>query len=315
MKEIKSKKNYSYLLLNLVVWSIYVLLSLSIFSFNIISLVNNDNYSSKNFFLVILSIFAIFIGIVFFKQFTKNIFIIEIDLEKIKLGKNETYYLSDIVDIKLTGKFYFDFIVSYNREGTAITFKDGTVKYFFDDFYENTWKMKQFLEQVVIQKKDSVIINSIENKKVKINDDEIDTFKGYTLLCFEGFMFWVFEFFFIAIMISALNRKDYFPTIFSVCFITFWFIIFSNLLNYFYLTNEYLIVKNHNYFWKKDIYLLKNIKEVIIESHGRQSLGLTIITNDFKSKKNVAASLYNSTWLELKNKLEQQGVKVRSVVL
>ena len=83
-------------------------------------------------------------------------------------------------------------------------------------------------------------------------------------------------------------------------------------MNYFLISNDYLIVKNHNHIWKEKIYHLSNIKEVVFESNGQQPNCMRIITKDFKNKLYPAGTLRGKTWLKMKKKLELKGVIVRN---
>ena len=83
-------------------------------------------------------------------------------------------------------------------------------------------------------------------------------------------------------------------------------------MNYFVLTKDYLIVKNHNFLWQTKIYCLKDIKEIVYETQSKQPNSMRVITIDFKNKLYPAGTLRNKTWLEMKNRFEAKGLKVRN---
>ena len=78
--------------------------------------------------------------------------------------------------------------------------------------------------------------------------------------------------------------------------------------------NNYLIIKNTIWFWKRDIYLLTDIKEVVIETPHRLSTSLRIITTDYRDKLYPAGSLSDKTWKKMMEQLRNDKIKVRNVL-
>jgi hypothetical protein len=100
----------------------------------------------------------------------------------------------------------------------------------------------------------------------------------------------------------------------------FWFVIAFGVflvgatsygLHYFILTDNYLIVRNHNFFWKNDVYRLSDIKKISFEQQGRSPNFMRIITNDFKMKVYLADSLNKKHWNDLKENLLAKGILVK----
>ncbi|MNL67650.1 hypothetical protein D3C87_1922580 [compost metagenome] len=84
------------------------------------------------------------------------------------------------------------------------------------------------------------------------------------------------------------------------------------MLYYFEVSKNFLVVKNHYYFWKKDIYHFSEIKEIVFEGvYGKRPKSLVIITLDFKTERYYAGSLTDKTWLKLKTELENKNIIVR----
>jgi len=83
-------------------------------------------------------------------------------------------------------------------------------------------------------------------------------------------------------------------------------------MHYFVLANDYFVVKNHNFIWLKKYYRLKDIKEIVFETQGKQPNCLRVITNDFRNKLYPAGTLRDKNWLELKEELEKKGISVRN---
>jgi hypothetical protein len=206
----------------------------------------------------------------------------------------------------------FKFIITFPMEGTAILFNDGTEKILFDDMYSNSSEIKLFLERVVIKKQDfnHDSIKEISDDAIRFENEE--TFKGNQFTSLRGISLWGLIGFFGFLLISKWQSPPLGLLIFFGAFGTFWFVLNSWLMHYFGLTKDYLIVRNHNFFWKVKIYRLTDIKEVVYETQGKQPNCMRIITNDFRNKLYPAGTLRDKTWLDLKDKLEAKGVTVRN---
>jgi hypothetical protein len=99
---------------------------------------------------------------------------------------------------------------------------------------------------------------------------------------------------------------------FFIVFAIFCFILFSYQLHYFEISDNYFLVRNHNLFWRKKVYHITDIKEIIFSTTGKNPNCLTIITKDFKKGFYPAATLWDKTWLALKDKLEAYSIEVRN---
>ena len=182
----------------------------------------------------------------------------------------------------------------------------------FDDLFSNSWEIKSFLEQTLINKTE-YIPNQIE--KVDSNSirfERLEIFKGNQITSLRGIMLWGLIGFFSFLLISKIQTAPKGFMIFVAVFGTFWFLLNSWLMHFFCMTNDYFIVKSHNFIWFLKIYRIKDIKEIVFETQSKQPNSLRIITNDFRTKLFPAGTLRNNTWLELKNRLESKGVKVRN---
>lgn len=294
---------------------IFVLLFLSalgtLFLFASIDLLQKDNPQTKNYFLPLFSIAFYFLAFSMVYAYWKNSPKISIDNRTITFG-NERFYLKEIKKVILTGKMPFKLIFRFPMEGTALIFNDGTEKYFFDDLFSNSWEIKSFLEQTVI-KKTEYIPSQIEKIDSNIiGFERFETFKGSQITSLRGIMLWGLIGFFGVLMISKKQPPPIGVLIFFAVFGTFWFLFNSWLMHFFCITNDYFIVKNHNFIWMTKIYRIKDIKEIVYETQSNQPNGLRIITKDFRNKLYPAGTLRDKTWLEMKSRLKMKGVKVRN---
>ncbi len=242
----------------------------------------------------------------------KNAPIITIDKNTIRFGSKEIYNVADIRNIVLTGKKPLKYIFVYPTEGASIEFNDGTKKYIYDDMYSNSWQLKSFLEQVVINKKDFVELNNTRIDSAELGYAQVAYYKGNQFLSFRGLLLWGSLGYLVALLFI---KQTLLPTgtliilgIFGLAWIAFnsWF------MNYFGVSRDHFVIKNHNLIWQKRLYRIDNIKEVVFETRGKMPNCLRIITKDFQNSLFPACTLRNETWFELKKVLEERGIIVRN---
>ena len=221
---------------------------------------------------------------------------------------NNTFFeWSELTDVKLTGKG--DMIFT-SGECTTLFFNNTRIQ-LFDDFYSNISEIKVFIQENVIDRKPNSE-TSIPSITIDINQELFIPYKGNPLLSLEGFFGWVFTLFLLFLpMLSnkPINQKG---IVFCMSFAVLIFLLFSRMLNYFEISNNFFVVKNHHFFWKKEIYSISDIREIVFERRHKQPNLLRLITKDFNSKTYLAASLNDSNWLEMKSELEKSNVSVRN---
>lgn len=244
-------------------------------------------------------------------SYIKNVPTIILDKDFISFN-NQTFALADINKIELTGKRPLKYAVSSPMEAATLTFNNGVTKYIFDDMYSNSWEMKSFLKQVVIDKKDFFEVTENVIDTSTLDNDYYETYKGTVITSLRGISFWV------VIGISALLILSHSKPITTelvvsfFCILSFWIFFHSYLMNYFQVSDNYFVIRNHNFFWTKKAYRIADIREVVFESRGKMPNCLRIITKDFRNKLYPAGTLRDQTWLDLKEKLETYKIKVRN---
>jgi hypothetical protein len=271
----------------------------------------NVQSESKKYIMAIFGGLVCLLAIWMVYSYWKNSPKITVDKNNLKIG-NETFRLNSIKDVILTGKMPFRFIINFPMEGTAILFNDGRDKILFDDMYSNSYEVKSFLEQVIINKQEFKINTpkKISSNELRFENPEI--FKGNQFTSLRGISLWgLIGFFTILFLVKETNLKLGALIFFGV-FGAFWIVLHSWLMHYFELTKKFLIVRNHIFIWKMKIYDLSDIKEIVFETQGNQPNCMRIITNNFKNKLYPAGTLRDKTWLEMKKRLETRGVKVRN---
>jgi hypothetical protein len=260
---------------------------------------------------------TLLLGIYSFITMYKLAPIIIIDASSIRFkytNKEEIYNIKDIDIIGYTGKRPYKYIITHGMEGVAIQFKDGTIKYIYDDLYSNTSEMKLYLQQLV----DGITYNGIAESAIT-DIGNVKYYKGVSILSMRGI---AALFFFLLFIVTLFNDKIIngnikdvsFGIVFAIPFAGM-FMLFSYMLNYIGVSDNYLIIRNHHLPWVKKIYRLDNIKEVVFDTQPKSPNILRIITKDFKNKMYPASSLSDKKWLELEHNLEAKGIKVRNELL
>jgi len=271
----------------------------------------SDQSKHKHIVLPIMGSIVCFLAIWMVYSYWKNSPKIIIDKTNVKIG-NETFRLNSIKDVILTGKMPFRFIINFPMEGTAILFDNGREKILFDDMYSNSYEVKSFLEQVIINKQEFKTSTIKKINKNELRFENTEKFIGNQFTSLRGISLWGLIGFFTILIIGKETSMKLGGVIFFSLLGAFWFLLHYWLMHYFELTRKFLIVRNHIFIWKMKIYDLSDIKEIVFETQGNQPNCMRIITNNFKNKLYPAGTLRNKTWLEMKKRLETRGVKVRN---
>ncbi|MBT9393557.1 hypothetical protein KLP40_10325 [Hymenobacter sp. NST-14] len=307
MKTIVSKRRFSKFYLPLIITSfLYFALGSLLVSGAIFSLNEDKSKDNSYFFLVV--------GFIFYISFIYNIYTYFNNTPLIKLNSkniyfnNHNYLISEINKINLSGKQPFNHIINLPKEGAELIFNDDKSRYIFDDMYSNTWEIKSFLAEIFEKNKGTSPehINYISS-----DDNSLYSFKGHQLLSFTGISFWSLAIFFLYIILAGNSDSFMFlGIVFSLLLLLL--ICITSFMNYFQILNNDLIIVNHIIFWKKELYNMQNIREIVFEQNGNLPNILRIITHDFKSKTFSATTLSNKKWLDFKHKLEEYDIKVRN---
>jgi hypothetical protein len=225
---------------------------------------------------------------------------------------NQTFLIDDIDKIELTGKKPFKYAVNFPMEATTLQFKNGDTKYIFDDMYSNSWEIKSFLKQVVLDKKQFILSNSSPIDRDAVASEFYETFKGNQITSFRGICLWGLVGFFVYMVANSKRPVDLGGVLIISGFSIFWFLAFSYQMHYFKMSDNYFLICNHNLFWRKKAYNISCIEEIVFETQGKMPNCLRIITKDFRSKLYPAGTLRDKDWFALKDKLEGCNIKVRN---
>lgn len=271
--------------------------------------INSPDVGRNDYLFLFIGLVFVFLAFHMVIKYFKNARLIKADDSTIIFHKGDVYSLKDIEHIQFTGKVPFPILLlNFPFEGTCILFKNGTKKYVYDDLYSNAWELKSFLKQTVVDMK--AYEPTIAQGKINEADiNEIEFFRGNPILSFSPIMLWGL----ISLIIFGafkIAQKDG-PWIIMVVVAIFLFIALSSSMTYFGLSENYFIVKNYHFFWKKHIYRIDNIKEIVFETYPKSTICLRIITHDFRTKVYSACTLREKHWLGLMENLKEKGIVVR----
>lgn len=273
-----------------------------------IGILSEPNVKLKDYLMPLFALAFYALGVLASVRFNQNVPKIKIDINSISFD-DKKFNLSEVKKVILTGKVPFRFLNNIPKEGTILIFNDETEKVFFDDFYENSAEMKSFLNQVVVKKQKYIPQLPINIDIVTARFGTKEIFKGSQFTSVRGIGMWLAVLFAVYYLISGIDLKI---AVTLLIFVTIWFIIVSLMMNYFEISERYLIVKNHNYLRKSKVFELSSIKEVVFEMAGKGPNSMRIISSNFDNNLYLAATLSDSMWLKMKLKLESKGIKVRN---
>ncbi|MFT2010205.1 hypothetical protein ACMA1I_16135 [Pontibacter sp. 13R65] len=284
----------------------------TLMAFLFLAELSHGDMKPKEYLIPAFSAGSYFVAVYTVIKYFKNAPIIRLGNGRIAFGDSESYQLSEVVKVRLTGKKPFSYLISFPMEGAMLQFRNGSTKYFYDDMYANTWQLKSFLEQVVVHKK-----GYAEVVGGKVTSDDLrykitEEFKGNQFTSLRGISLWGLIGFFLYLMAVKMKLPPIGGLLFFGAFGIFWFFLNSWLMHYFEVAEDYFVVRNHNLLWRQHIYRLSNMREVVFETQGKMPNCLRVITKDYRNNMYPAGTLRDSTWLELKERLEKEGVVVRN---
>lgn len=316
------------------------------------------------FFILVFLCYYYMLSLFQIKQYAPIITIIDNQL----FYGDTTYRINDIENVKFTGRITIPkkgikSAMLNNKEGSVITFNDGTELYLFDHFYDEVHLFKSFLREKLYPL-DSI---EVENSKVGIDkesfgnttftiSEKIDTpqiindgnskvtieniatsksrftstekeipiinlpnkvFRDSQFKRVRGILIWLIPGYLIVknliLYPDSINTNG---KIFIISFSLVLIYYHSRYMNYFVLEKDDLLIRNENFFWKKEQIELNDIFEIVIEKEERyrnflNKRYLRIIYKDFSDEKYCADLIQKTTWENLKKEFEKVNIPVR----
>ncbi|KOY86272.1 hypothetical protein AD998_09045 [bacterium 336/3] len=216
--------------------------------------------------------------------------------DEIKIGK-KIYKLTDIDKVHFFAKIKYQYVrytEKNHADGIKIRFKNSKEDIsIIEPMYSDIWKLKLFLEQVFVLKKDFQMIEFEKKSFQSLKLKDVKKYKGD----FSFFTFFtILTIFLIGILgglvfLSVLAWKSQSIIGFSITSILSLVCIYGyfSIQNYILLTPDYLIVCNHIFPWKKIVYELSNLKKVNYD--GMNTLdSITIVKNNYQTHRHFIVS-------------------------
>lgn len=314
-KSIKVRANLKLIL----VFSFFSVFLFGILSFHMLNRFIEE--SRTNFDFPTFLIFFIFLFLLFSTSFYGLNFFSNIEINEDEIIIKRFFYKKhiEIANIKkiVLSEIHNYYEILFDR--TRIQLKNNEIINLYSFKYHDFFKLKIVLNYINknLESESSKIlklnIESILPKKESfkiIPNDKTTTFIFTHFLTLPGIFFYGLT----LMMLNSLFKRDTLTiyNILEVLFaITFLFILCSNQLHYFTITNNYLIVKNSFRFWDKKYFDLNEIESIEIHRHFRQS-GKTIVikTKQFENRTYSSDNLLNKHWEDFKIELRNNNVAV-----
>lgn len=263
--------------------------------------------------------FLIFIALLFFLGFyspwvyLKSTYTISFDDKRLIFKSAFDFfelYWSEIDELQITGKVLFRYILPFPMEGTIIKTKDKDIC-LYDMLLAKPHMIKYALYTFYKTKKIPDDYDEIPVKSNETRFEKFILFKGNAIFSFRGILTW--GFFLFMLSLPLINRPSPNKSLVIIIVIgTLWLILNSIFMNYFGLSDKYLVIRNHINPFKYKVYRLEDIKEVVYETMDKWPNCLRVITTRYHSKLFGAGTLRDKTWLEMKEYFESKQIKVRN---
>lgn len=208
---------------------------------------------------------------------------------------------SEIKSIDLFSREDFYWSTGSVTIGTRIELENGEKFIIADPFYRNIDIIKQTLSEGFKEKIKPYNTNKSARLTQTVFDDDLEKFAGNSYTSFNGLLFLGFILFFVLMILYKQNLQV--AHLFLILPVIILYFGFGSQLNYFLISKNRLIVKNHLLFWVNKVYYIDDITHVNFESPYRRSEALRITTSNFKSRLYSAGSLRRKDWRALKEKL------------
>lgn len=263
-------------------------------------------FTFKDYLLLPFSLLTLFMAFFSLVRYISRTPYIAVEEDMIRFGKKR-YLLSDIEHVYIIGKVRFPYIIDHRFLGGTLVFKNGDKHTFYQELYSNGWKLKYFLDRVIVKRQPYTEPGPATRYAHELMEPGVE-FKGSPFTSGRSLFTW----FLILIILSGLLKNSGGDLLFGLSFLFALFAMNVATVYFFEVTDEFFIVRNHIFFWKKHIYKLDEIDQVIFESTGKAPNGLRVTSKDYRTKLYWACTLNRKTWLAMKQLLDEKGVLVKN---
>lgn len=274
----------------------------------------DENISGfKGILFLALNVLLFFLALYTPWVYFKNTYTICFDDKRLKFKSAfDSFELTwdEIERIRITGKVYFRYIIPYPMEGTVIKTKNREI-ILYDTLFVKPHLIKYALHTYYKTKKFPDDFNDIPVKNSETRFEKFNLFKGSPVFSFRGILIWGLIMFFL--ILPIINPPKSINTwIGLMTFGVLWLLANSIFMNYFGVSDKYLVIRNHFNPLKNRVYRLDDIKEVVYETRDKWPNCMRVITKKYHSKLYPAGTLRDKTWLKMKKDFESNKIKVRN---
>jgi hypothetical protein len=270
-----------------------------------------ESWKLRNMSVFILALLGLVVAwlIYNFRRHAHDIYIFH---DRIRIGADEIEF-HQIEHIELLGQADMRFLYTSNFfDSVNIKLKSGKTISFFDMHYRNNFLLKQCLDQVFNKRKkfEPYVMQEVRREDVKLSDRK--SYNGYHLLSIFGLGFWFLHIYTAIMVVDYLNgdfRNEWFVDVMAIGVMLGMYWFFSYGLNYFQVTDEHLIIRNHVAFWYKKTYKLDDINKIHFGSESKMPTALILYTKDYKKRFFHADTLWKRHWKSLRDDLRSKKVK------
>lgn len=298
--------------LQLVILSLFILSVSTALMLEVFDVVKISDKEIHNYFKVMAVIFFVLMWIGLLRLYIKWAIKLKIFDDHLLYNNNRIEF-SDICNIELIGKVNMNFFLTFPMNGVCIQLKDCQTLVLFDSFYSNIIEIKQCLEQKILLKKNFEPYRLREIRSAEVKIAETVKYKGIQFLTWRGIALWFMVFLFSSLLFVDVEDAPSWIILFFIFIALYIFSILSFFMNYFLISKDFLVIKNHNFLWKKKIIAFEDIKEVFIEEDRRWPITLVVFKKDYRKFEFPASTLRKKQWFGLWRALARNGVKVKNL--
>jgi len=241
--------------------------------------------------------------------------------DDILLVGSKAYYWADFKKVSFTGKKPCKCIFRYSMEGMMLQFANEKPVYLLDYVYSDLWKLKLFVQQIIIEQKKKMEIPQLKSSQDSSTYNTRIFYKGNCFFSSYSILYWGTVVILITLglefgHIYYLSDCTLAGTILLVCITAILMLLFwaiSCTMHFFELSDNYITAKNHILFWEKETYFLQDIREIGFDKGfiNNRRFCLKLITKDFKYAIYPAGTLSQKQWKKLEEDFKRHGIKVR----
>jgi hypothetical protein len=260
--------------------------------------IKGDKYSGE-VFIFIFGLLVMALGLYILRIMIKLSPKIHITAEIISFN-NVQFSINTIKEINFTGDIKVSGFI-YDLDASVITFTDGTKKHIVDSMFSNSREMKLYLR--------SLLYNNDAAKKEISTDKEEHILKGKSYLTSDQLIIIGMAVFYAYMLLSDFGNQKIYPLI-LICLLFFGGFSFN--LFYLEISENKLVIRNHNFWWFTEVYQINNIDEITIHYYPRRGSAIKILQHDFQKATFVCSSLNKRNWKKLEEILRSQNIKVNN---